>query len=50
MESLYHQSQKLTFEIQELLPQIDRNVGKDASSLELTVLGKLEELTRYIMC
>ena len=47
MEVLYHQSQKLVFDIQGLLPHIDRNAGKDAASIERTIQGKLEEITRY---
>lgn len=46
MEVLYHQSQKLVFDIQDLLPQIDRNVGKEAAAIEQAILGKLEEITR----
>ena len=47
MEVLYHSSQKLVRDIHDLLPHIDRNVGKDADAIERTVLGKLEEITRY---
>lgn len=47
MEVLYHQSQKLVLDIQGLLPHIERNVGKDAASIEQTIHGKLEEITRY---
>nr|CAG4651421.1 EOG090X0GIP [Simocephalus serrulatus]SVE94573.1 EOG090X0GIP [Simocephalus serrulatus] len=48
MEVLYHQSQKLVFDIQDLLPQIDRNVGKEAAAIEQAILGKLEEITSNI--
>ena len=47
MEFLYHQSQKQVLEIQEYLPHIDRSFGNDAIILEQTVIGKLEEITRY---
>lgn len=47
MEVLYHQSQKLVLDIQGLLPHIERNVGKDAASIEQTIHAKLEEITRY---
>ncbi len=46
MEVLYHQSQKLVLEIRDYLPQIERNVGRDAAAIEQTILGKLEEITR----
>ncbi|XP_046440647.1 Golgi SNAP receptor complex member 2-like [Daphnia pulex] len=48
MEVLYHQSQKLVFDVQSLLPHIDRNVGKDAATIERTIQGKLEEITSNI--
>lgn len=47
MEVLYHQSQKLLLEIQNYLPHLERNIGKEAVALEQTILGKLEELTRF---
>nr|CAG4642134.1 EOG090X0GIP [Eurycercus lamellatus] len=48
MEMLYHQSHKLVAEIHDLLPHIDRNVGKEADTIEQTILGKLEEITSNI--
>nr|CAG4638124.1 EOG090X0GIP [Chydorus sphaericus] len=48
MEVLYHQSQKLVLEIRDYLPQIERNVGRDAAAIEQTILGKLEEITSNI--
>nr|CAG4649777.1 EOG090X0GIP [Scapholeberis mucronata]SVE93953.1 EOG090X0GIP [Scapholeberis mucronata] len=48
MDALYLQSQKLVFDIQDLLPHIDRSLGKDVATVEQTVLGKLEEITSNI--
>ena len=49
MDALYLQSQKLVFDIHDLLPKVDRNVGQNVETIEQTVFGKLEEIARYIL-
>ena len=47
MEPLYHHSQKLVRDVQELLPHIDRsNDGREADAILQTISQKLEEITR----
>ena len=46
MEPLYHHSSKLIRDVQELIPHVDKSVGKDADAIEHTILSKLEEITR----
>ena len=47
MENLYHHTQRLILDLQNLLPRAERSYGKDAQDVEGNMLAFLEEVTRY---
>lgn len=46
METLYHQTNKLVQEIQQLLQQLNNYVG-DSSSIESAILKKIDDVNGY---